>query len=93
MVYLEGVQNVFCNTIVFPVSLVQTNYLVVGAILLKSLSHATFFNPENSLHGFPVMMSHQKKRGIFCVHGMDNLNYDKKESRTRRGGRRCLERY
>ena len=43
MVYLEGVHNVFCNTIVFPVSLAQTNYLVVGAILLKIIESRHIF--------------------------------------------------
>jgi hypothetical protein len=42
MIYQEGIIHFYQINIVFPISIARSDYLVVGAILLKALSPPKF---------------------------------------------------
>jgi hypothetical protein len=69
-----------------PISIARSDYFVVGAILLKIIESRQISNQENrDPHGIAVLMSCFSLPEYSDLHDMDNLNYDKKETRTARG--------
>ncbi len=60
MIYQEGIIHFYQFNIVFPISIARSDYLVVGAILLKTLSHSKFpFREAKSFWYCSVDVLHQ----------------------------------
>ena len=72
--------NIFINPLSFlPVSFAGSGYPVVGAILLKIIESRQISPQENrGPQGLAVPVSRTRITEYSGLHGMDNLNYDKK---------------